>query len=190
MRCQLCLNLSWQPLCETCLKTLLAPRLTTRALPCGLEVYSFYKYSEIKNLLHTKHTYQGAKVFSLLAKNALLPFVKNLVSKDVFALPIDDHVRSGYSHSAVLVREISLHVKPLYKSLRAKNTVRYSGQKLHVRKAQKRDFVFTCKEKNIDVILVDDIITTGATLEEAYLTCKEYGVNVLFALTLADAKEY
>jgi competence protein ComFC len=188
VRCQLCLNLSWQPLCKNCLNTILAPIPSKRVLSSGLEVYSFYKYSEIKNLLHTKHTYQGAKVFSLLSKNALLPFIKNLTCKDIFALPIDDHVRSGYSHSAILVKELALHLKPLYGKLRARNHTRYSGQKLHVRKREKRDFVLTCKG-GIDVILVDDIITTGTTLEEAYLTCKEAHVNVLCALTLADAKE-
>jgi len=188
VRCQLCLSFSWQPLCKNCLNTILAPTPSKRVLPSGLEVYSFYKYSEIKNLLHTKHTYQGAKVFSLLSKNALLPFIKNLTCKDIFALPIDDHVRSGYSHSAILVKELGFHVKPLYAKLRAQNHTRYSGQKLSVRKRNKRDFMLTCKS-GIDVILVDDIITTGATLEEAYVTCKNHGVNVLCALTLADARE-
>ena len=45
-----------------------------------------------------------------------------------------------------------------------------------------------CKEfSQINIILVDDIITTGLTLSEACntLTCK--GKEVLFCLTLADA---
>lgn len=188
MRCQLCLNLSWQPLCKNCLKTLLKPTLSTRVLENGLEVYSFYKYSEIKNLLHTKHTYQGAKIFSLLAKNAFIPFIKTLTCKNVFSIPIDDTITSGYSHSAILAKALALHVKPLYGALRAKNKVRYSGKSLHVRKKEKRDFTIKCKS-GIDVILVDDIVTTGLTLSEASLTCKEHGVNVLFAMTLADAKE-
>jgi len=188
MRCQLCLNLSWQPLCKNCLKTLLKPTLSKRVLENGLEVYSFYKYSEIKNLLHTKHTYQGAKIFSLLAKNAFVPFIKTFACKDIFAIPVDDTVKSGYSHSAILAKSLALHVKPLYGSLRAKNKVRYSGKSLHVRRKEKRDFSLTCKS-GIDVILVDDIVTTGLTLSEASLTCKEHGVNVLFALTLANAKE-
>ena len=103
-------------------------------------------------------------------------------------MPIDDHVRSGYSHSAVLARGISEYVKPKYKALRAKNKFRYSGQKLSLRKKQKRNFKLTC-EPNLDIMLLDDIVTTGNTLMEAKEVCNNADINVLFAITLADAKE-
>jgi len=41
---------------------------------------------------------------------------------------------------------------------------------------------------NIEVILVDDIVTTGLTLQEAETILNKNGIVVLFALTLADAK--
>lgn len=186
MRCQLCLNLSWQPLCKNCLNTILTPNPSKRVLEDGLVVYSVYSYKDIKNLLHTKHTYYGAKVFSQITKHALLPLIKTFTCKDIYSIPIDDHIRSGYSHSAVIARELRKHLKPLYKSLRAKNHIRYSGKKLHVRQKEKRDFTLTCKE-NIDVVLIDDIVTTGATLKEANATCKEKNVRVAFAITLADS---
>lgn len=188
MRCHLCLNLSWQPLCKNCLSTILKPTPKKRVLEDGLIVYSFYKYSEISNLLHTKHTYHGAKIFAELSRNCMLPFVKTLTDKDIFSIPIDDHVRNGYSHSAVIAHELKKYIKPLFRSLRAKNKIRYSGQKLHVREKEKRDFTLTCKT-NIDVILIDDIVTTGSTLKEANATCKANNLNVRFALTLADARE-
>lgn len=188
MRCQLCLNISWQPLCKNCLNTILKPTPSKRVLDDGLVVYSFYKYSEIKNLLHTKHTYHGSKIFAQLTKHAILPLVKTFTCKEVFSLPIDDHVRSGYSHSAVIANGLKNQFKPIYKGLRAKNKIRYSGKKLHVRKKEKRNFTLTCKE-NIDVVLIDDIVTSGATLSEASLTCKHNNINVLFAIVLADAKE-
>ncbi len=188
MRCHLCLGFSWQPICENCLNTLLAPTPSKRVLEDGLVVYSFYKYSEISKLLHTKHTYIGAKIFLQLSKHAIFPFLEPLKNQEVFALPIDDHVRSGYSHSAVLARGISEYVKPKYKALRAKNKFRYSGQKLSLRKKQKRNFKLTC-EPNLDVILLDDIVTTGNTLMEARDICNKSKINVIFAITLADAKE-
>ncbi len=77
---------------------------------------------------------------------------------------------------------------PLYGSLRAQNYESYSGKSRAYRQANKRDFVFTCKDE-IDAILIDDIVTTGSTLQEAHETLKKQGVNVLFALVLADAKE-
>ncbi len=188
MRCFCCLNLSWQLLCKNCLSSSFAPTPSKRVLESGLVVYSAYKYKEIKELLHTKHTYHGVKIFSQLTKHALLPLVKAFTCRDVFSLPIDDHTRSGYSHSAVIARELKEHIKPLYGKLRAKNSQRYSGQSLHVRQKNKRDFDVTCREK-LDIVLIDDIVTTGSTLSEATSTCKACNLNVLFALTLADAKE-
>lgn len=185
MRCHLCLNISWQPLCKNCLDTIIVPNPSKRVLENGLAVYSPYSYSDIKNLLHTKHTYHGAKIFAQLTKHALLPLVRTFTCKDVFSLPIDDHTRSGYSHSAIIAHELREQIKPLYSKLRAKNPIRYSGQSLHVREQTKRDFTLTCKE-NLDIILIDDIVTTGNTLSEATSTCKANNMNVLFALTLAN----
>ena len=187
MRCQLCLNLSWHPLCKNCLNTILISQPNKRILEDGLVVYSAYNYKEIKNLLHTKHTYLGAKIFAQLTKHALLPLVKTFTCKDIFSLPVDDHTRSGYSHSAVIAHGLKQYIMPLYKKLRAKNQTRYSGQSLHVRLKNRRAFMLTCKE-NFDVILIDDIVTTGTTLKEAHAVCKQNNLNVLFAITLANTE--
>ncbi len=189
MRCHLCLSISWQSLCKNCLKTILKPSPSKRVLEDGLIVYSVYSYKNIKNLLHTKHTYHGAKIFSELTKYALLPLVKTFTCKDIYSLPIDDHTRSGYSHTAIIAHELREVIKPLYGKLRAKNRTRYSGKKLYIREREKRDFNLKCKE-NLDIVLIDDIVTTGNTLREAHAICKKNNINVIFAVTLANAKEY
>jgi competence protein ComFC len=188
MRCLLCLNLSWKLLCKNCLNSSLTPNPSKRALESGLVVYSAYKYKEIKELLHTKHTFHGAKIYSQLTKHALLPLVESFTCGDVFSLSIDDHTRSGYSHSAVIARELRVCLKPLYGRLRAKNLQRYSGQSLHVREKNRRNFTLTCKE-GLDIVLIDDIVTTGSTLSEATTICKYNNLNTLFAITLADARD-
>ncbi|MCF6173292.1 MAG: ComF family protein [Campylobacteraceae bacterium] len=161
--------------------------MSKRVLEDGLDVYSFYGYSEISKLLHTKHTYIGAKIFSQLSRYAILPFLKPFENQEVYALPIDDHVRHGYSHSALIAKGLTKYIKPKYRSLRAKNTVRYSGQKLSVRKKQKRDFKLKC-QKDLSVILIDDLVTTGSTLMEAKKICQKHNLHVIFAITLADAR--
>lgn len=188
MRCHLCLRISWQPLCKTCLDTLLAPTPHKRVLEDGMTVYSFYKYSEISKLLLTKHTYIGAKIFAQLGAHVLPQALRALEGKGVYIIPIDDHIRSGYSHTAVLAKQCESLCTPLYGALRAKNHGKYAGQSRHSREQQKRDFILT-SEKNLDVILLDDIVTTGNTLKEANAICSTNTLNVLFAITLADAKE-
>ena len=80
------------------------------------------------------------------------------------------------------------HAIPLHSSLLAQNRVNYSGKSLQYRLSNPRDFLYTGKH-NIDAILVDDIITTGITLQEAQQVLEQNSVNVLFALTLADVEE-
>ena len=72
--------------------------------------------------------------------------------------------------------------------LRSKNDITYSGKTKEYRLNHPRDFELKEFKEN-NVILVDDIITTGLTLSQACntLTCK--GKEVLFCLTLADASE-
>jgi competence protein ComFC len=70
----------------------------------------------------------------------------------------------------------------------AQNRVNYSGKSLQFRLEHPRDFRYSGKT-SIDAILVDDIVTTGITLQEAQKVLTSAGVNVLFALVLADVEE-
>lgn len=90
---------------------------------------------------------------------------------------------------ALLTRAMKTQTSiPKHSVLMAKKRVKYSGKSLQFRLENPREFVYKGKH-NIDVILVDDIITTGITLQEAQKVLMSYGVNVLFALTLADVEE-
>ncbi len=188
MRCMLCEGLSFTHICSTCQETFLSPSLYKRKILHNIEVLSFYKYSQIKELLLTKHTDLGYYTYSILAKNSFEKFTQNFVFPHaVVSIAIDDHVRSGYSHTAILNKTLqSSCIKPLYNKLRAENDISYAGKSrefrlLHPRKFQLKRF------SEEDVILVDDIITTGFTLGEAVNAMRQAGKNVLFCITLADA---
>lgn len=188
MRCLLCESLSLTHICFSCQKEFLAPSLYKRELSKNIQVISFYKYSEIKNLLHTKHTDIGYYVYSILAKNSFEKFAKNFeYSSTIFSIPIDDKVTSGYSHTAILNKSLkSRYINPLFNKLRAKNSVTYSGKSKEFRVLNPRDFEVKDVVKK-ELILVDDIITTGSTLNEAVKTLEKYDNTTLFCLTLADA---
>ncbi len=120
------------------------------------------------------------------------PFIEEFAEsddRDVYIVGIDEYVKSGYAHVALLTRAMKTKTsKPQHSALMAQNRVNYSGKSLQFRLENPREFVYKGKS-NIDVILVDDIITTGITLQEAQKVLMSHGVNVLFALTLADVEE-
>jgi len=157
-----------------------------------LDVIYFYKYAHIESLLLSKHTPQGYRIYKALAKMTFKPFMKEFIEADdrkVYIVGVDEYSNGSYAHVALLTRAMkSAYSIPLYASLMAKNRVKYAGKNLQFRLDHPRDFIYTGKT-NIDVILVDDIVTTGVTLQEAQKVLLSAGVNVLFALTLADVEE-
>ncbi len=188
MRCILCENFSLSHICLPCKQNFLSPSIYKRTILNDIQVISFYKYVDIKELLHTKHTDLGYYIYSILAELSFKKFAQEFVFKEqIAAISVDDRVKNGYSHTAILNKALkSRSITPQFTKLRSTNDTTYSGKTKEYRLSNPRNF--TCKDfKETNIILVDDIITTGLTLSEACntLTCK--GKEILFCLTLADA---
>ena len=190
MRCLMCERFSLSHICKSCQKEYLTPKLYTRKILNSIPVYSFYKYSDIESLLLTKHTDVGFYIYKILAKLAFKKFADNFDFEDrVCSISIDDHIEHGYSHTALLNKSLTCKsIKPRVNILRAQNRETYSGKNYEYRLMHPRDF--TCKDfKEEYVILVDDIITTGLTLTQGVNALHVKRKEVLFCLTLADARK-
>lgn len=190
MRCLLCESISFIHICKNCQNIYLEPQIFKRKISNGIEVISFYKYDEIKNLLHTKHTDLGFYIYNILAKKSMAKFALEFeYEKPIVSIAIDDNIKSGYSHTAILNHSLkSKFIQPIHSKLRANNDVSYAGKSREFRMLNPRDFqVQEFKGKN--VILVDDLITTGLTLTQAVQVLKKDNKDVLFCLTLADARK-
>lgn len=189
MKCITCENLSFQIICKTCQQNLLTPSFHKRELEKDFYNFSFYSLSELEDLILSKYYFHGDRVFNTLAKLSFAKFAKNFsIDTNVLAIPIDDHTRHEFSHTAILARHLnSKNIRAKYNCLKAMNIVKYAGKDLEFRQKNPRKF----KVKNItnrNIILVDDLITTGSTILEAKKVLEKQNNTVLFSLTLADAK--
>lgn len=188
MRCLMCENLSLSHICKNCQNTFLAPSIYRRKIFGDIEVISFYKYDDIKNLLHTKHTDLGYYIFSILAKNSLTKFASEFsYEHKLTSIAIDDTINGSYSHTAILNKALkSDFITPKFNKLRAKNRVSYSGKSREFRMLNPRNFELS-EFRERELILVDDIVTTGSTFTQAISLLHSNNKNTLFCLSLADA---
>lgn len=189
MRCLSCENISFHAICKTCQKNLLEPFFYKREIAKGFFVYSFYRIDELKDFINAKYHFFGDRVYKILGDIAFKKFAQNFeYPSKVYAIPIDDHTRHQFSHTAILAKSLrSKNIIPSYHKLKANNIVKYAGKDLAYRKNNRRDFEYLGKEE-LNIILVDDIVTTGTTLLEAKNVLEKKQCTPLFALTLCDAK--
>lgn len=185
MKCLLCgrWNL-FDPICASCFPSL----LPSKRLIDEMSVYSFYAFSDVELLMHYKYTPIGSRVFALLAKRARDYFQTQVqIPKGVVGIGIDDVVKKGYSHTGVILHYFALcGIRAIYGELRASNPVSYAGKSLLYRQTHPKGF--QTKISNQDVIIMDDVMTTGSSLKEAKKVLESKGNRVLLALTLCDAR--
>jgi len=188
MKCLSCENLSFQIICKKCQDTLLKPSFHKRELENDFFNYSFYSFSEIEEFITSKYYFHGDRVFNILASLSFKKFASNFnFVETVYSIGIDEHTRHDFSQTAILSKHLkSKNILPLYNKLKATNIVKYAGHDLEFRKNNKRKFKTNLSNKRI--ILVDDLITTGTTILEAKKVLESQNNEVLFSLTLADAR--
>ena len=124
-----------------------------------------------------------------MAKRSLEQFAKEWSYENrIGSIGLDDHTSSGYAHTAILNRALkSALITPLYGKLRATQHHKYAGKSVEERLMNPRQFKYQPFDEK-EVILVDDIVTTGTTLTEAAEMLHAQGKKVILCLTLTDAQ--
>jgi len=189
VRCLSCRRWSLLPVCSLCEKEFFAPEFHERKVG-SLEVLSLFGYRSIEPYLLSKHTALGYRIFRYFGRRHIAPFLKRIAAEipGLTLIPLDDLPRrGGYSHTALLTRYAPAGLRVLTGALRAGNAVSYAGKSLEYRLAHPREFRYR-GPGGIEAVLVDDVVTTGTTLSEAAEVLRAHEVEVLFALTLADAR--
>ncbi|WP_300369408.1 ComF family protein [Hydrogenimonas sp.] len=185
MRCHSCRRFSLSLICRSCRELYLNPEPRIRKLATGLAVLSFYGYDEIEPFLLTKHLPHGWFIYRILAAEAFKT-LNNKREEGVCAIPVDDNASGGYSHTAILANRLRYKgYHPLVGMLHARNRISYAGQPLAFRLQNPREFNYRGPD-NIEAVLLDDIVTSGLTLQEAHGVLLRAGVTVRSAIVLAD----
>ncbi|RDU59141.1 phosphoribosyltransferase [Helicobacter marmotae] len=194
MKCLICEKYGWNIICKVCLEAIpITPR--SRIVRDSIYVYSFYRYEDVAFLMQSKYHLIGSRILTLLAQNAAkyffsLDVVDYARQSSIPLIGLDDYPYGAYSHVGVIARAFAKQSKGVFKAyhgvLKAQNNVKYAGQNLHFRVNNPKGFVLKRGFKAGEVVLLDDIITTGTSLSEA-IGALEY-CNVLFCITLCDAK--
>jgi len=193
MRCFQCKKLSYKPLCAQCQKLYLITTPSKREVG-NLEVVSFFDYFVIEEFIKSKYDASGYKIYRFLAQNYIQPFLQSYLQakkEQYFLIGVDESSKRDYLAIAQLLHYGAKNIpnlKALYNVLKAKHKVEYAGKSLAFRLANPREFVYK-GPSHIKVILIDDLVTTGLTLQEAYKVLQKSNVVVEFALTLANAKK-
>jgi competence protein ComFC len=179
-KCLLCGCNSFKIICKNCQDNYIKPKFRKRG-----GIVSFYDYDTVEFLIKYKYHRFGHRIYKILAGKALKVFAGEIKEK-FYVIPVDDSIKKGYSHTAVLANSMKTSfLTPLFGVLHAKNSVRYAGKSLEFRLQNPRDFKYT-GPSSIDVLLVDDLLTTGLTLNEAEETLKKFSVKTALKIVLCD----
>ena len=95
--------------------------------------------------------------------------------------------KRGYNHSKLLAEEISKYSNiPLFDNLhKIKNTKSQHFLSLEERSLNlKNSFMVNCDLKGKNILLIDDIHTSGATIDECYKELKKANCNFIWAVCL------
>ncbi len=190
MRCLICGKLTLKTVCIQCEQELI---VTPKCREIeDFKVYSFFEWEVVESLLHAKYQVIGDKIYAMLAKIAITHLKQSLkIPYCAYSIGIDDKIsQQGYAHNAILLHFFkTIGLKPLYGTIHATNPVSYAGKTLQFRKENPRNFTLKREVKGKQIVLIDDIITTGLTLLEAKQFLENKGAQVLNAFVLADARK-
>lgn len=191
--CYIC-HKEGQSLCAKCLSHC-KKSIDTQAL----YVTSVYSFQDpiIKKIIHAIKYFHRKDLVKPLAQSCveeLRKFHQELVVKDAIFIPIPmpllrKYIR-GYNQAEVIAQELSKHykipytTKLLYRKGNHKRqvTTKTRGERI---KNQYHSFIVKGEVNNLDIILVDDVTTTGATIIEARNELLRAGAKSVRAMTVA-----
>ena len=187
-------------LCQNCFEKLNNP--AAFSFTAGKDFLSFKKAyhccpyeGTVKDLIH-KFKY-GKKIF---LKNAFIYILYSLFTQKIASEKIDiimpvpmhhkDEKKRGFNQSCILAKGLSEKTGIIFQNtlLKLKGTLAQAGLNRAERLKNIKN-VFSCVKQqciyNKDILLIDDVFTTGATIGECASVLNSCGAGSVTALTIA-----
>ena len=202
----ICCGQNGQYICFECLSR---SKNAVRECPDWIFPLYDYRHPPVKKavwLLKYKSKRQIAKIFAevlyerILEESEDLKYMENFQKPIIIPIPLSKKrlKERGYNQSELMAREMlkidkersgifqSLETGVLVKIRDTEHQARIKDRK-HRLETPKGSFAVIESDqiKGQNVILIDDVVTTGATLSEAKRTLKKAGARKIYAFTLA-----
>ncbi len=175
-------------LCRTC-RAALQPVPRLRELPGGLVVWSGLDYDGTTAAALRALKEQGRTELARVLAPALAASLQSVATGEsgLMIVPVPTSRaamrRRGYRVPELLVRRTGLHPLPLLRPVR--RTADQRALDRHARGANVAGSLRSRPAQGLRVVIADDVVTTGATLQEAARALEAAGARVLGAATVA-----
>jgi len=205
-KCQENIPINYSFICPVCKKRVIS--FSKRSCSCkthifALGVVSFYENSTIRKTIHS-FKYQSIISLQKPLADLMIKFLKetNLFSeinkKNILLIPIPLHKRKrrqrGFNQSELLAKVIASHFSLNFHSkilLKIKNNPPQAKINNFIERKENIKDVFQISDSNLNlirnkwIILIDDVYTSGATMQEAAKVLKKNGAKKIIGLVLA-----
>lgn len=178
--------------CYKCMKTTVNFKTCSSCKPrSGIQsIYAWGNYSDaLKSVIHALKYERAYQAAHNLADSIPLPtiFLKNAAVVPVPTTPSRVRQR-GYDQAVLLAKALGPRLQlPVVQLLHRTGSQHQVGATGTERRSQLSGVFKTSGSVPRNVILIDDVLTTGATLEEAARTLKKAGARHVQAIVIAQA---
>ncbi len=170
--------------CKTC------PQCVSRNKP--QHVWSSFVYKGNVKAIVKSYKFEGARalarIMAMQMDGSLPYFAQSPIITFVPTAP-NRHRQRGFDHARLLAKELAKLRKWQFAELLVRRSkVRQLGAKREIRQKQLKDAFWSVERqitKGAHVLLIDDVVTTGATLEACSKQLIKAGVAQVDALTFA-----
>ena len=192
--CLIC-NEPGPDLCKTCLTNLKWPKRTKHAWITSLWNYRDPHVETLMRHIKNVPNHRLAGIFAQLFSARILNRPTQPETWIIIPIPISNKRfrERGYNQAEILARPISqLFYFPLINNVLVKKKHTHKQGTSPSKEARAANVVGAFSVKNThlitkkNIILIDDILTTGATLSEARATLLKAGAKRVLALTIAN----